>query len=104
MDLSRADIDFVDRLLERVRDESPPDSVVVVDTSGCLLPQASEWLVKHVRELTSLLVEIHTHTDLGMGVANALAAVAGGAEVVHVSVLGIGERTGNAPLEEVATA
>lgn len=104
MDLSRADIDFADRLLSRVRDESPPDSIAVVDTSGCLLPQATEWLVKHVRQLTGLPVEIHTHTDLGLGVANALAAVAAGAGVVHASVLGIGERTGNAPLEEVAAA
>lgn len=104
MDVSRGDLDFIDRLLTRVRDESPPDSITVVDTSGCLLPRAAEWLVRHVRELTGLPVEIHTHTDLGLGVANALAAVGAGAGVVHASVLGIGERTGNAALEEVATA
>lgn len=104
MDVSRGDVDFIDRLLTRVRDESPPDAIAVVDTSGCLLPRAAEWLVRHVRELTELPVEIHTHTDLGLGVANALAAVGAGAGVVHASVLGIGERTGNAALEEVATA
>lgn len=104
MDVSRGDVDFIDALLEAVRDKTPPDSVTVVDTSGCLLPPAADWLVRHVRELTRLPVEIHTHTDLGLGVANALAAVGAGAGVVHASVLGIGERTGNAPLEEVATA
>jgi isopropylmalate/homocitrate/citramalate synthase len=104
MDVSRGDLDFIDRLLTRVRDESPPDSVTVVDTSGCMLPRAVEWLVRHVRDLTELPVEIHTHTDLGLGVANALAAVGAGAGVVHASVLGIGERTGNAALEEVAVA
>lgn len=104
MDVSRGDLDFIDRLLTRVRDDAPPDSVTVVDTSGCLLPSAAQWLVRHVRELTGLPVEIHTHTDLGLGVANALAAVGAGAGVVHASVLGIGERTGNAALEEVATA
>lgn len=104
MDVSRGDLKFIDRLLTRVRDGAPPDSVTVVDTSGCLLPRAAEWLVRHVRELTGLPVEIHTHTDLGLGVANALAAVGAGAGVVHASVLGIGERTGNAALEEVATA
>jgi isopropylmalate/homocitrate/citramalate synthase len=104
MDLSRAEIDFVDRLLTRVAEDAPPDSIAVVDTSGCLLPQATDWLVRHVRRSTGLPVEIHTHTDLGLGVANALAAVAAGASVVHASVLGLGERTGNAPLEEVATA
>lgn len=104
MDVSRGELDFVDSLLTRIRAESPPDSIAVVDTSGCLLPQATAWLVRHVRELTRLPVEIHTHTDLGLGVANALAAVGAGAGVVHASVLGIGERTGNAALEEVATA
>lgn len=104
MDVSRGELDFIDRLLTRVRDDAPPDSVTVVDTSGCLLPRAAEWLVRHVRETSGLPVEIHTHTDLGLGVANALAAVGAGAGVVHASVLGIGERTGNAALEEVATA
>jgi methanogen homocitrate synthase len=104
MDVSRGDLDFIDHLVTRVCDESPPDSITVVDTSGCLLPGAADWLVRHVRELTGLPVEIHAHTDLGLGVANALAAVGAGAEVVHASVLGIGERTGNVALEEVATA
>ena len=104
MDLSRAQRSFAEELLTPVCESSPPDAVAVVDTSGCLLPQATEWLVRWVRELTALPVEIHTHTDLGLGVANALAAVGAGAETVHASVLGIGERTGNAPLEEIAAA
>lgn len=49
-------------------------------------------------------LEVHTHNDFGMAVAGSLAAVVAGAQVVHVCVNGLGERTGNAPLEEVAVA
>ena len=104
MDSTRAEPDFLDRLLERVGKEAPPDSVTLVDTAGCLIPQATAWLVKRIHEITGLPTEIHTHTDLGMGVANSLAAVAAGASVVHGSMGGIGERTGNTPLEEAAVA
>lgn len=101
-DTTRAAPEDLERLLLGVVKESKPDSVGVVDTTGCALPQAIAYLVKKVREITDLPVEIHTHNDLGMGVANALAGVAAGASVVHACVNGIGERTGNAALEEVA--
>ena len=52
-------------------------------------------------KLTGLPVEIHTHNDFGMGVAAELAAVTAGAEVVHSCISGLGERTGNAALEEL---
>jgi isopropylmalate/homocitrate/citramalate synthase len=104
MDSSRAELDFLDRLLERVSKETPPDSVALVDTAGCLIPEATTWLIRRIYEITALPTEIHAHTDLGLGVANSLAAVGAGASVVHVSVAGIGERTGNTPMEELAVA
>ncbi|MDT8397952.1 MAG: hypothetical protein RQ899_04980, partial [Pseudomonadales bacterium] len=94
----------LDNLLDAVMNESPPDAVGVVDTMGCALPQAIKYLVKKVRNKTGLPVEIHTHNDFGMGVATELAAVEVGASVVHSCVNGLGERTGNAAMEELVLA
>lgn len=93
--------DFHD-MLAQLMNEAPPDSIGVVDTTGCAIPAAIKKLVGLVRETTHLPVEIHTHNDIGMAVANEMAGVEAGAEVVHVCVNGLGERSGNASLEEVA--
>jgi methanogen homocitrate synthase len=77
---------------------------VLADTTGCLIPQAAAYMVKRIKEITNTVVEVHSHSDFGLGVATSLAAVSAGAEVVHASVAGIGERTGNTPLEEIAVA
>jgi methanogen homocitrate synthase len=74
-----------------------------VDTVGAAVPEAVRYLVQQVKAMVGgRPVEIHTHNDFGLGVASSLAAVSAGAEVVHVAVNGMGERTGNAPLEETA--
>lgn len=99
-DTTRADIDFLRRFVSTVVRESKPDSVAVVDTLGCALPHSIEFLVKELKDLVNLPIEVHTHNDFGLAVANELAAVTAGAEVVHVCVNGLGERTGNSPLEE----
>jgi len=101
-DTTRSKPEDLENLLRGLMGEAPPDSIGVVDTTGCALPQAIAFLVQKVKRITGLPVEIHTHNDLGMGVANSLAAVAAGATVVHGCINGIGERTGNAALEEVA--
>jgi methanogen homocitrate synthase len=92
------------QLLVRIMEEAPPDSVGVIDTTGCAIPAAIKYLVTMVRNVTKLPVEIHTHNDIGMAVANEMAAVEVGATVVHTCINGLGERTGNAALEEVAVA
>jgi len=104
MDSSRADPAFLDRLLEGVTKEATPDSIALVDTSGCMSPQATAWLVRHMRDVTRLPIEIHTHNDMGLAVGNSMAALAAGASAIHTSIGGIGERTGNTPLEEAAVA
>ena len=81
--------------------DAPPDSVGIVDTMGCILPEAMKYMVRLVKKLTSLPVEAHTHNDFGLGVATELAAVEAGAEVIHCCANGLGERTGNAALEEL---
>jgi isopropylmalate/homocitrate/citramalate synthase len=57
-----------------------------------------------VKERVSKPIEVHFHSDFGMGVANTIMAVLSGAEVIHSTVGGIGERCGNAPMEETAMA
>ncbi len=90
------------QLLEGMSKDAKPDSIGVIDTVGCAIPGATAYLTKLVKDLTGCSVEVHTHNDLGMGAATALSAVTAGADVIHVCVNGLGERTGNAGLEEVA--
>jgi len=100
-DTTRAKMSDLENLLSGIIKYSNPDSVGVVDTMGCALPQAIQFLVKKVKKLTNLPVEVHTHNDFGMAVATELAGITAGAEVVHSCINGLGERTGNAALEEL---
>jgi len=104
MEATRAEPDFFDRFLESLTKNALPYSVVLADTTGCLIPQAAMYMVKRIKEVANTVVEVHTHSDFGLGVSTALAAVVAGAEVVHTSVGGLGERTGNTPLEEIAVS
>lgn len=105
MDLSRADPAFAERLFAAVAAHpDQPDGFAVVDTTGSMLPEACGYLTRRIREVIGCEVEIHTHNDFQLGVATPLAAVAAGATVVHCSVGGIGERTGNTALDEVVVA
>jgi len=104
-DTTRAREEDLTNLLTRMVQDAPPDSVGIVDTMGCVLPGAMKYLVRLVKRLTNgLPVEVHTHNDFGMAVATELAGVEAGAEVVHSSANGLGERTGNAALEELIVA
>ncbi len=103
-DTTRAREEDLTNLLTRLMQEAPPDSVGVVDTMGCVLPEAMKYLVRLVKSITKLPVEVHTHNDFGMAVATELAGVEAGAEVVHSCANGLGERTGNAALEELIVA
>lgn len=100
-DTTRARADDLENLCKGVMGEAPPDSIGIVDTMGCATPEAIKYMVRWVKEMTGLPIEIHTHNDFGMGVATELAAVTAGAEVVHSCGNGLGERTGNAALEEL---
>ena len=103
-DTTRAREDDLRNLLTRLMQEAPPDAVGVVDTMGCIVPEAMKYMVRLVKSLTKLPVEVHTHNDFGMAVATELAGVEAGAEVVHSCANGLGERTGNAALEELIVA
>src|SRR3984957_10021826 len=104
-DPTRAREEDLSNVLTRIMQEAPPDSVGVVDTMGCILPEAMKFMVRMVKKLTNNLpVEVHTHNDFGMAVATELAGVEAGADCVHSCANGLGERTGNAALEELMVA
>ncbi len=104
-DTTRARQEDLENLLPRLMDVCQPDSIGIVDTMGCILPEGMKYMVRLMKKLTNgLKVEAHTHNDFGMAVATELAAVEAGAEVVHSCANGLGERTGNAALEELIVA
>jgi len=105
VDAFRADAAEVAQLVQ-VALEAGATSINLADTVGCALPSDVEQLVAAVMSKTGGMsggvLSIHCHNDLGLAVANSLAAVRAGARQIHCTVNGIGERAGNAPLEELA--
>ena len=105
IDSSRAEFDWYLDLVARVASEGHMDALALVDTFGVLAPQAvPEWIGKVRERLPGTPLEAHFHDDFGLAVANTLAALACGVEVVHCTVSGLGERAGNTPMEELALA
>jgi len=104
IDATRSDIVWLLDLVERVSTEGHMDAFTLVDTFGVLSPHAATYFTKKVKERVAKPLEIHFHSDFGMGVANTVNAVLAGAEVIHSTVLGIGERAGNTPMEETVLA
>ncbi len=102
-DASRTDLDHLLRVVEAVEARGA-FRVRLADTVGVLDPFSTHDLVARIVAATDLPIEIHSHDDLGLATANALAAVRAGARHVSVTVGGMGERAGNAALEEVAVA
>lgn len=102
-DASRADPDFLCRIAETAQ-KAGAFRVRLADTLGVLDPFTTYALVKRIVVASDLAVEFHAHDDLGLATANTLAAVTAGARHASVTVTGLGERAGNAALEEVAIA
>ncbi|CAH2599542.1 Homocitrate synthase [Rhodovastum atsumiense] len=102
-DSSRADPDFLARVVE-VAEAAGAWRFRYADTLGVLDPFATEVALRRLRAVTGLALEFHGHDDIGLATANTLAALRGGATDASVCVLGLGERAGNAALEQVAAA
>jgi homocitrate synthase NifV len=102
-DASRADVEFLVEVVTAAK-AAGARRFRVADTLGVLDPFSAYALVSALRRATDLELEIHAHDDLGLATANTLAAVKAGATHASVTVVGLGERAGNAPLEEVAVA
>ena len=104
IDATRSDLNWLLDLVSKVASEGHMDAFTLVDTFGVLSPHAATYFTKKVKERVTTPIEIHFHSDFGMGVANTINAVLAGAEVIHSTVLGIGERAGNTPMEETVLA
>jgi len=104
IDFSRAEMKWVLDLILRVATEGHMDALALVDTFGVVSPHAMQYLVRQVKARVNKRLEAHFHMDFGMGIANTIMAVAEGVEVIHSTVLGLGERAGNVPIEETAMA
>jgi isopropylmalate/homocitrate/citramalate synthase len=103
-DTVRAPFDFVERLYRAVQDAGA-DRLVVADTVGVMTPLTFRWYLREfVRRVQPRDLSVHCHNDFGMATANTIAAVEAGACAPHVCVNGLGERAGNAALEEVVLA
>ena len=100
-DGSRADLDYLEELM-RASLDAGADRVCYADTVGHATPDRTLACVSRLAELGP--TSTHTHDDLGLAVTNALVSVAAGADLVHGTINGIGERAGNVALEEVAIA
>src|SRR5690242_12705176 len=107
-DGSRSDLDFLCRVLEAVIREGAT-TINIPDTVGYAVPQQFGQLIRTIRERVpnsdKAVWSVHCHNDLGMAVANSLAAVQiGGARQIECTINGLGERAGNTSLEEVVMA
>jgi 2-isopropylmalate synthase len=104
MDATRADLEFTAEVLQIAIDEGAT-TINVPDTVGYAMPEEYEamWreLYRLVPELANVVTSVHCHNDLGLAVANSFAGVKAGARQVECAVNGIGERAGNASLEEI---
>ncbi len=107
MDASRSDLDYVAQVFTAVI-EAGAKTLNFPDTVGYAIPHefgaAIKYLVEHIPNIHKAVLSVHCHNDLGLAVANTLAAIANGVRQVEVTVNGIGERAGNASLEEVVMA
>ncbi len=106
-DATRSEWDFLCRIFGEVI-KAGATVINIADTVGYSVPEEFGRLVRYVKENTpgieKVLLSVHCHNDLGMAVANSLAAVRNGADQVECTINGLGERAGNAALEEVVMA
>lgn len=104
IDATRANMNWFLDLIERVAAEGHMDALTLVDTFGVLSPHGAWYFARRVKERINKPLEVHFHADFGLSVANTVMAVLAGAEVIHSTVTGIGERAGNTPMEETVLA
>nr|WP_216366146.1 MULTISPECIES: 2-isopropylmalate synthase [unclassified Anoxybacillus] len=106
-DACRSDLPFLATIVEKVI-EAGANVINIPDTVGYITPKQYgdifSFLKKNVRNIEKISLSAHCHDDLGMAVANSLAAIEAGATQIEGTINGIGERAGNAAIEEVAVA
>ena len=102
-DATRTDREFLKKIFGAVA-QAGADRIDIPDTVGYSTPEYIAEITKDAIEATKLPVSVHCHNDFGLAVANALSGIHAGAQCAHVTINGIGERAGNASLEEFSMA
>ena len=102
-DATRTDIEFLKRIYGKAQ-ECGADRVHIADTTGAITPQGIDYLVKELVKDIDIDIAVHLHNDFGLAVINSIVGVLAGAKAVSTTVNGIGERAGNASLEELIMA
>ena len=106
-DATRTDLDFLCQVLSKVI-EAGATTINIPDTVGYVIPSEFEKLIRTIRQrvkgIGKVTLSVHCHNDLGLAVANSLIAIQNGARQVECTINGIGERAGNASLEEIVMA
>jgi 2-isopropylmalate synthase len=107
MDATRTDKDFLFKILEETI-AAGATTVNIPDTVGYALPQEFGELISEIKEkvpnINDAIISVHCHNDLGLATANSLASIKNGARQIECTINGIGERAGNAALEEIVMA
>ncbi len=102
-DATRTDIEFLKRIYGKAQ-ECGADRVHIADTTGAITPQGIDYLVRELVKDIHIDLAVHLHNDFGLAVINSITGVLAGAKAVSTTVNGIGERAGNASLEELIMA
>jgi methanogen homocitrate synthase len=102
MDSTRTELETLKEVILEVKNNC--DELCIADSVGVASPWGFRYLIEQVSSWTKLSLSVHLHNHTSMAVANALAAVLGGASVLHTTVNGLGEFSGLLPLEEMAVA
>ena len=99
-DATRSDFDYLTKVFATAT-KAGVDRVVPCDTVGILTPERAVEFFSKLKEQIKVPIGVHCHNDFGMAVANTIAALSVGVEEVHATINGLGERAGNASLEEI---
>ena len=102
-DSTRSDFEFLVEFARKAK-EAGADRLRYCDTVGIMTPLKTHEAIKNLKREVDIAIEMHTHNDFGLAAANALTGAKGGAEYIGTTVNGLGERAGNAPLEEIVMA
>ena len=102
-DATRTEFEFLKNIYSAV-EEAGADVINVPDTVGVMVPASMHKLITDIKKTVKIPISVHCHDDFGLAVANSLSAVEAGAQQVHATINGLGERAGNTSLEEVVMA
>jgi 2-isopropylmalate synthase len=102
-DATRSDRAFLTQVLQSIQNAGA-ERIDIPDTVGTMTPEKFAELIKYVRSIVDLPISVHCHDDYGLAVSNSLAGILAGADQSHCTINGLGERAGNASLEEFVMA